>query len=402
VFAVDARLLAVAPGTQRLLVFVTLLVMAWLWLPYVPRAYVDLGRVPLLHLTQQSDGYGTDTVADMYEAKVVLNDPADMYTKREVAQTPLEAHAWSKDASSPYLPAALLATGALYRIGEWTGLEFYGVVLALACLFIGLSAFYFLQTRWYLFPAMYLSGRYFGYRFVFVQDGTYLVMLLVAMAALLAARRRSPLAHPLMAIAVTVKMLPLYYATNMPQMTRRMAALFVAIVVAGVVAPYFVWENYLYIFRFQNAVKGSAVETVGAVVVAVPFAALLWYVESRRDFDLEDRVGWGLVPLAMLLAFKMNVARHLLIALLVPDKRGLRNVAAAVGMALPSLLPHLIHFNSALSISTAVLFLGLTYHLDAIGWDVVLDDFRDPLRTTRMLLARRRQQDSLSKAARIA
>jgi hypothetical protein len=168
-----------------------------------------------------------------------------------------------------------------------------------------------------------------------------------------------------------------------------MAALFTAILVAAFAVPYFVWDNYLYIFQFQNTVKGSWSQTAGAVFVAVPFGLLLWYVEGRRDFDLEDRVGWALVPFAMLLAFKMNVARHLLIALLVPDKRGLRNGAATLGMMLPNLLPGMIHFNSALPIATALLFLGLAWHLDAIGWDVVKDDLRHPRRTARTLLARR-------------
>jgi hypothetical protein len=88
----------------------------------------------------------------------------------------------------------------------------------------------------------------------------------------------------------------------------------------------------------------------------------------------------------MFLAFKMNVARHLLMVLLLPDKRGGRNLAAAFGMAVPNLLPRFVHFNSSLSIATAILFLVLIQHLADIGWDVVKADLRDPRRTARMMM----------------
>jgi hypothetical protein len=112
-------------------------------------------------------------------------------------------------------------------------------------------------------------------------------------------------------------------------------------------------------------------------------------VETRLGFDLEDSVGWGLVPFAMFLGLKMNVARHLLIVLLVPDKRGVRNIAAAVGLGLPALFPNLIRFNSSLSIATVLLVVGLIGYLETIGWAVVRDDLRHPMRTAGMMLARR-------------
>ena len=143
------------------------------------------------------------------------------------------------------------------------------------------------------------------------------------------------------------------------------------------------WDNYLYIYRYGNDLKGDWASAAMSLVFVVPFAIVLWYVEVRLDFDTEDRIGWGLVPFAMLLALKMNTARHLLIVLLVPDKRGIRNVAAAIGLAFPFLFPSLVAFNSALLISTAVLCIGLVFYLDQIGWDVVRDDFRHPGRTAR-------------------
>ena len=214
-------------------------------------------------------------------------------------------------------------------------------------------------------------------------------MLTVVMAALYAARSGRDISHALIALATTMKLSPLYYATNVFAMPRRSATLYVAILVAGLVLPYFIWDNYLYIYTFANELKGSAAETVVALAVTVPFSLVLWYVQAKLQFDREMRVGWGLVPFAMFLGLKMNVARHLLIVLLVPDKHGLRNVIAAIGLALPALVPSAIRLNSALPISTVLLCGALAYFLDQIGWDVVRDDLRHPARTWRLLVGRR-------------
>lgn len=385
---VDARLAAVPARTQRLVVIVTLLVMIAVSIPNVPRAYLDYSQLPLLNGIVQHETYGTDSISDMYGAKVILNDPWDMFTKNRLDQTPLEAATWSKEACAPYPPVVLLAETALYAIGARSGIGFYGMILGLACLFVALSAVYCLKTRWYLFPVLYLNFSYFSYRFVYVQDSTYLVMLTVVMAALLLARARREGHHFLMAIAITMKLSPMYYVKNVFGMKRRSAFLFVAILVAGLVLPYFVWDNYLYIYRYGSNLKGDWTETLGALAFTVPFAVLLWYIEARRGFDGEDRIGWGLVPFAMFLGLKMNVARHLLVVLLVPDKRGIRNLAAAGGLLLPALFPSVVRFNAALPIATCLLCVGLVYHLERIGWDVVRDDLRHPRRTIGTMLSR--------------
>jgi hypothetical protein len=384
--ALDARLLSVPRPVQRAAIGVTFTVIAVIGLSNVPRAWVDFRTIPLLEHVPQPDAYGTDTIADMYEARVVLNDVRDMYTKRGVEQTPLEAQTWSKEASAPYPPATLLVEAALFAIGERTGIGFYGMIAALAILFLSGSALYALSARWYIFPVLYLNFTYLGFRFFQVQDGSYLIMLVVVLAALFLARRRRQSAHALMAVAVALKLSPLYYLKNVPAMPRSMAALVLGIVAAGLVLPVFIWENYLYIFSFHDELKGGTAETVAAVLVSIPFALLLWYVETRLGFDMEDRVGWGLVPFALFLGLKMNAARHLLLVLLVPDKRGVRNVAAGVGLLVPALLPGIVPVNSALLISAGVLVVGLVYYLDVIGWEVVRADLRQPSRTLTMML----------------
>jgi hypothetical protein len=360
--ALDAWLLAWPRAGRCAAVALTIAVMIAFSLPKVPRPFVDYASLPLLRHISQPATYGTDTIADVYESRVVVNDVFDMYTKANVEQTPLEAQTWSKAASAPYPPAVLLAEAGLAAVGDRLDIGLYGMVLLLAIAFVGLSLWYCLRTRWYVFPLLYLNFVYFSERFVFVQDGSYLVMLVVVMAALLLARAGRGLCHALVAVAITMKLSPLAYAMNLPKMTRRHAAIFIAILVAGLVLPYFVWDNYLYIYSFNDGIKGRWYSSIVAAAIAVPFAYALWRVQERRGFDLEDRIGWGLVPLALFLGWKMNVARHLLIVLLVPDKRGLRSACAAIGLALPVLLPGLVRFNSALPITTVLLMAVLAWY----------------------------------------
>ena len=364
--AADERLMRCRPATQRLIILAVIATLTGVSLSYVPRSYWSYDHIPVLRFIDQPTDYGTDTIADMYEAKVVLHDWRDMYVKAGVEQTPLEARTWSKAASAPYPPAALLVEAALFWIGEQTGVGFYGLVLTLAAVWVILAALYCLRTRWYVFPLLGISGIYFSYRFTYVQDATYLIMLVLLVTALGLARRRPDATHLLMALAIAVKVSPVFYASNLLRMRRPIAVAFVALLVLAFVVPYFIWDNYLYIFSFQDELKGSWSKTLGAVLVSVPFALLLSYVSARRNFDWEDRVGWGLIPVAMLLAFKLNVARHLLVVLLVPDKRATRTAAAAFAMAVHYLSFGVLGINATLPICTALLYAILIYELRQI------------------------------------
>ena len=354
-------------------------IIAWS-LPRVPRPFADLSRLGLS--ISQPATYGPDTVADVYGARVVLNDVGDMYTKAGLDQTPLEASLWTKEESAPYPPAVRLVHAGMLALGERTGLGFYGLTLLLAVFFLVSSAWYFLQTRWYLFPALYLNFHYFADRFVYVQDGSYLVMLTCVMAALLVATRRRGAAALLMAAATTMKLLPLAYARYLPRMPRGTAWSYAAILAIGLVVPWFVWDNYLYIYQFAGDRKGNDwLDIAGALVLVAPFTLTLWYVEDRLAFAEDERIGWSLVPFALLVGLLTNSGRHLLIALIVPDRRAGRNVAAVVGLTLYSLLPGVVLLGSLVYVTTAVLCVVLACYLDRIGWQVVRSDLRHPWRT---------------------
>jgi hypothetical protein len=327
----------------------------------------------------------------MYGAKVVLNDVGDMYIKARLQQNALEASTWTKEASAPYPPAMRLSHAAMFALGEWTGIGFYGLTLVVAAIFVALSAWYFLQTRWYMFPLLYLNFAYFADRFVYVQDGSYVVMLAFVTVALVLTRRgRGATAPLLMAVATAMKLLPLYYARYVLRMSRRMAWCFAALLVGGLVLPAFVWDGYLDIYRFANERKGNDwLDVAGALLLVVPFTVTLWYVEERLAFAAEDRIGWSLVPFAMFTSLLTNSGRHLLIALIVPDRRAARNIAAAVGLTLHSLLPGLVRLGSVTYVTSAALIIALVLCLRQVGWDLVRDDLRHPLRTLRMLLSAR-------------
>ena len=299
----------------------------------------------------------------MYGAKVVLNDVADMYTKAQLEQTPLEAATWTKEESAPYPPAVRLAQAAMFAAGERTGLGLYGLTLLLAAAFLAASAWYFLQTRWYLFPLLYLNVGFFADRFVYVQDGSYLVMLAFVMAALLLARQgRGRTAALLMAVATTMKLLPLYYARYVPRMPRAIAWSYAGILIAGLALPYFLWTDYLGIYTFASERKGNDwLDIAGALILAGALTAVLWYVERRSDFNEEDRIGWSLVPFALFAGLLANSGRHLLIALIVPDRRAGRNLAAAAALGLHSLFPDVVRIGSTVYIAAAVLVGVLSY-----------------------------------------
>ena len=310
-----------------------------------------------------------------------------MYTKAALEQTPLEASLWTKEASAPYPPAVRLVHAAMLAVGTRMGVGFYGLTLLLALFFLATSAWYFLQTRWYLFPALYLNFGYFSDRFVYVQDGSYLVMLACVMAALLVARRRRNTAALLMAVATTMKFLPLTYARYVPRMPRPAAWGYCAIVVAGLIAPWFIWEDYLSIYWFASDRKGNDwLDIAGALLLVAPFTLVLWYVEDRLAFPDDERIGWSLVPFALLVGLLTNSGRHLLIALIVPDRRAGRNVAAVVGLTLYSVLPGVVRIGSLVYITLAVLCVVLSCYLNQIGWQVVRNDVRHPWRTLRLLL----------------
>lgn len=374
------RTLGRTPTRIRALAYgLTVTVMLGTGLPHVPRPWADFTGLPVIGGIQRHETYGNDTIGDGYTARVVLNDWRDMYTKEKLPQTPTEAATWTKEASAPYPPAVLLAEASLSALGSRLGIGFYGAILALAIVFVGASAVYFWQTRWYLFPLLYLNFVYFGERFVYVQDCSYLVMLVVLIGALYLARRGNPASHALVALATAMKLSPIYYIVNLGLVRRRDATLYIAILAGGLLLPWFIWENYLYIYRYGAELKGDWDNAASALLVAVPFAIVLRYVETRLRFDWEDRVGWALVPFALVLALKMNVARHLLIVLLVPDKRGVRNAAAALGLAVPVVFG--TPFNSSLAFAALGLAVGLTYYLTEIGWTRIQRDVKTPLQT---------------------
>ena len=187
-------------------------------------------------------------------------------------------------------------------------------------------------------------------------------MLACVMAALLLARGgRRRIATLLIAVATAMKLLPCLRAVCAADAAFHRVDL-CGMVIAGLVLPYFVWSDYLGIYTFASERKGNDwLDIAGALLLAGPFTALLWYVEKRSSFNDEDRIGWSLVPFALFAGLLANSGRHLLIALIVPDRRAGRNLAAAVTLALHSLFPDVVRLGATVYIAAAALVAVLSY-----------------------------------------
>lgn len=340
---------------------ITVLVFAAQALANVPRAAADFSRIPLLASIDRPEQLGTDTIADQYEARVVRHDMTDMYTKGKTPQTPAEAETWSKEESSPYPPVTLLTLAALSAVGDRIGVGLYGMVAGLAVVFVGASFWCFWRTRWYLFPLIYLNGQYLAERFFHVQDGSYLIMLLLVTGALLISARLPGMSALLMAIGASAKLSPVFYGVTLRREPGRFTT-FIAVVSAGLVLPFLVWDNYASIFVYNSATKGDWLSAAGGGLVGLIFAAGVLAGQSRGRLRIEDLIGWSLVPVAALLAFKMNAARHLLLALLVPDPRAVRNLALVAGLAAEAWIPN-VGPNGVLPMVCVVLAVGLIIQL---------------------------------------
>ena len=167
-----------------------------------------------------------------------------------------------------------------------------------------------------------------------------------------------------MAAATTMKLLPLYYARYVPRMRRATAWSYAGILIAGLVLPYLVWNDYLGIYTFATERKGNDwLDIAGALLLAGSVTAFLSFVEKRSDFNEEDRIGWSLVPFALFAGLLANSGRHLLIALIVPDRRAGRTLAAAAALGLHSLFPDVVRIGAVTYVATAVLLGVVVYQL---------------------------------------
>ena len=261
----------------------------------------------------------------------------------------------------------------------------------LAALFLSLSLWYFLKTRWYLFPLLYLNFAYFGHRFVYVQDDTYLAMLVVVVIALVVPRpfeaRRQPrpdgARHHDEALARGVRAPdPGHAAPHGDDLCRHPVRRFRA--------PVFHLGELPVHLHVPRGEQGQHLrhDRGGRARRALHDCALVRRDAARVRQGGSDRVVARAVR---------DVPRHQDAGRAPPADRaagaGQAGPAQHRGRHRPRALrrgPDVFKLGSVLYITTVLLFAVLAHYLWRIGWATVLDDARHPLRTVRLLLSETR------------
>ncbi|MBN1390756.1 MAG: hypothetical protein JXA22_08965 [Candidatus Thermoplasmatota archaeon] len=398
----DRKLLFASKKMKTLVIVLTILFILIVRVWFIPGEVIDLGRM------NRQENLGGDFFADNYTGKVVLNDPLDMYTKEKVDLNGREASYWEKEECSPYPPLAMFILGGLHFIGDLTGIELIGVVYLLELSFVVMVLIYCLKTRWYLFPLIMLNV--FAPHRVYTMNGTTnLLVLMFMMAALLAAKHRRSISHHLVAMATCSKFMTVFYADNVFRMPRKQAMVYVGILVAGLVLPIFIFDNYLYIYSF-HATRGysfvsslfdhfgiSMSDTIAIVltwtvpsILTIFFTILLFYIENRLGYDWEERVGWSGVPFALFIGLRLLTVRFLFLMLLLPDKRGTRTflvfLLSIVHMTLFFLDVRRFAVDGIWGLSTISLFtLFIFLLLGKVGWGTLKKDLGSPVFTVKEL-----------------
>ncbi|MGA1848006.1 MAG: hypothetical protein ACMUHB_01575 [Thermoplasmatota archaeon] len=399
----DKRLLSASGRMRLIVILLTFMFILTVRVWYIPEEYLDLGGF------NRGDEFGEDYIADNYTGKVVRNDPTDIYTKEKVDLNEREDALWEKEECSPYPPLGVFVIGGLHLIGDITGLDLFGATILLELIFVVMVMIYCLRTRWYLFPLIMLNV--FSPFRVYVTGGTTNLFLLVMMlSALFAARHRKSFAHYIQAAAIAFKFMPFFYISNIFRMKRKQAFIFSGMVIAGLVLPVFLFDNYLYIYSF-HATRGYSFatslfdhfdiamsDTIAIVLtwtvpvfVAALFTMILYYIENRLNFDWEERIGWSAVPFGLFLGWRLLSTRFFFLMLLLPDKRGTRTFMVfllsmvQMTMFFADIRPFIEH--AVWDISAMIILSFFVYHLlKSIGWKRVRQDLGSPFRTFRELL----------------
>jgi hypothetical protein len=390
----DAWLLARPTSVRAVVIALTLLFALVVRLSFVPVAYHDFGAL------NRGSEYGNDYYSDTYGARAVYNHPSDMYTRRLTEQTLAETY-WPKRSVAPYPPAALLLLAGVHAVGEALGIGFYGVLMGLDALLVGLVLAYALRTRWYLFPLVELNV-FLAYRFWGVGSCNGLLVVLCLMLGVFVARAKPVLGVLLGVFAVCLKLTPVFFLTNFLRF-RRSAQLVAAVLLsAGFVLPFFVLENYRYIYGFHATRDiGPIVKALVALGLDGPFtsqlAAILgWvlplalgllfslvflYAQLKLKFSWEDRIGWAAVPFSLLFSLRMLSMRTLFEAMAIPDARIVRSLWI-FGMGLADMALRALDVRRALrdGVWDVLGILGMLlicrYWLEQIGTEEIRADWR--------------------------
>ena len=297
-----------------------------------------------------------DFYADTYVAKVILNDPFDMYTKEKLNQTSQEQNKWTKEKSSPYPPLALFLLTGLYIIGEVTGAGFWITAISIEFLLVILIGILCYKSKYdKMYPFLVLNP-FIVWRVWHMADTTYLLMVsLVTIAFFTCLKNKNSITAFLMACAVSIKFVPVYIYRAIFKLHPKSRWLLVVIPAVFLILPYFIFDNYLYIYTFHSG-RNILPFFLQVVVMGIFFLELI-YMERKLEFELIDILGYSLLPLSLFTTMKIGYWKYIIWALIIPDRRYYRILFGAGLTALWMMPLRLSRIEFALLTSLAVLLL---------------------------------------------
>ncbi|MEM3341978.1 MAG: hypothetical protein QW728_04730 [Thermoplasmata archaeon] len=280
--------------------------------------------------------YFVDLYADAYAARVILNDPMDMYTRNlpitwaestcDGEQNYNPQPPWSNYDCAPYPPVALIPTAFAFWLGEETFDGFYNISVLLELIIAGMVIIYSLLTRRpFLFPLYFLST--FTYAFFWKQThfSFTLTTAFIVLALILFELKKEGSALFFLGLASAAKIftLPVLAMTSRFGSRKRWIwFFFVVTVFVGLVVPFFIFDNYSYIFRREN--HRPVMSYLVGGIIGIEFLFLEFFTRGK---DREVAM-LSMVPMASYITLTgiLIVPPYFQLALLIPDRTYFRNV----------------------------------------------------------------------------
>ncbi|MEM3342535.1 MAG: hypothetical protein QW728_07570 [Thermoplasmata archaeon] len=283
--------------------------------------------------------YFIDLYADSYEARVILNDPLDMYTKslpitekestcegQRLGTPEFPDKPWTKEDCAPYPPLALAGIALAFAAGGESFSGFYNIQVQLEIVFALFVLLYALQTRRYLIFPLYFLSPFTVFMFWKESHMSFLVSdFFFLIGLILLESKREGSAFIAMGLSAATKFLnaPMALLTNRLSLRNRWLY-FVIPLFIFLILPVLIFDNYLYIFQ-----RGSDRPVLAPLLTLLCLGELIFFefFTSPKKY-LNDVMGFSMLPSAIYFTLSKDfiAPNYYLLVLSLPDRRYYRNI----------------------------------------------------------------------------